>query len=171
MKLGILIATMLLFVGCACEPLTTTTSTTTTTMPETLDVFTLGYQNELPVMSWQETRELAIDKFGSDNLWNCNEENMEFRGPPSDDYPFPENNGMYGYEVFNSDNELIRHHIGIECMQRLDATTSLQLLVFDFNPNDGKIQNLICDRTKFDNCPQDEEGKYIWIVYGRDMRK
>lgn len=167
MRLEILIATMILLVGCACEPIPTT-NTTTTTMP--LDVFTLGYQNELPVTTWEDTRILADEKFGSTTLWNCDGINMEFEGPP-EGYPFPEKDGMYGNKWVDSEGEFVRYSVEIRCMLRIDNRTRTPILTFEFDPNDGKIEYLICNHNIYDNCPIDEEGRYIWIVYGRDMRK
>ena len=122
--------------------------------------------NTLPITTWDETKALAIEKYQNDTIWNCDGENMEFEGPP-DGWPFPENDGMYGRKWVDSNGTFVRYSVGIRCMLRIDNRTRVPIMTFEFDPNDGKIQYLICYHDNIDSCPVNEDGNYTWIVYGR----
>ena len=159
MKNIIIVLLLSLFmVGCVYEitPVTTTTETTTTTL-EPIDyeyrLVNTETLNELPLDDVSKIRELAIIKYGSEEIINCSGENMELLPPRDWNDIFMDEHGYYGSAAVGG-NIINGYTVSYKCMLRLNETVRVPVFIFVVDPNNGFIHHFECSTYRVDNCPE-----------------
>lgn len=154
-----------LLICCSCLPIEIP--------PEEINYGILGTKDSnYPITTMNEAFELAIDKFGSEDIWNCDQDNMIKEIYIEGDLPLDEF-GLYGYRattLINDERKIVNYVVYFECKIINEwypdgkPKRGMMGLNFKFDPNNGWIQYLICNNEIYDDCPKDDEGDYIRIM-------
>ena len=108
-----------------------------------------------PLKTSFEVRDFAVGE-----LFPCvyegDDPDVEYRYQSTDDFPLPlDEYGYYGYPSTT---------VRPDATGRLVPASGHQVWRLIVDPNNGWIQELVCDYNTFpDKCPKDENGEYIWI--------
>lgn len=140
---------------------------------EPVVIFLTESRSLLPITTWEQAFDLAVAKFGSEEIWNCEREDM-IKIPtaiPNGTIPIDEfgNYGYRGTTLINNKTEIVGYSVLFECdiVKEWDELgrpkSGVEGLRFQFDPNNGWIERLICNSIEYENCPKNENGEYIWI--------
>lgn len=101
----------------------------------------------LPLTDWDEAMLLAIEMFGSEELFDCSGPDMLM-----DTRYVPDTEFLFGCDIITSYDTEGRPEESVQVMRLI------------FNPTDSYITEMVCDYETYpDLCPKDIDGEYIWI--------